>query len=64
MVGGAAALIVILVVGGTVALNTVRGSHGPQKVVESYLTALVAGDAGTAMEMGALAVFPRRSACC
>jgi len=52
MVGGAVALVALLVVGGVVAVNVIRDSHGPQKTVESYLAALVAGDAGKAMEIG------------
>jgi hypothetical protein len=49
--GGAAGLVVLLVVGGVVAVNVIRGSHGPDQAVESYLSALVAGDAQKAVDI-------------
>lgn len=52
VMGGAAGLVLVLVVGGVIAVNVVRGAHGPDKVVSAYLDALVAGDAQKALEIG------------
>ena len=52
IVGGAAGLVALLVVGGLVAANVIRGTHGPEVVVAQYLDALVAGNAAKALELG------------
>lgn len=52
LVGGAIALVAVLAIGATVAVNVVRGSHGPDKAVSGFLDAVVAGDAARAMEIG------------
>ncbi|MHA7304389.1 zinc ribbon domain-containing protein [Arthrobacter sp. TMN-49] len=49
--GGAVALVAVLVGGGAIAVNTVRGANGPDKVIDAYLQALVSGDAERALEI-------------
>lgn len=53
---GAAGLVVVLAVGGSIAVGVVKGANGPEAVVEDYLEALVAGDAVRAMEISQASV--------
>ncbi len=53
---GAAGLVVLLAVGGSIAVGVVKGANGPEAVVEDYLEALVAGDAVRAMEISQASV--------
>ncbi len=46
---GAAGLVVVLVVGGFIAVDVIKGNNGPDKAVASYLQALQNGEASKAM---------------
>ncbi len=48
---GSAGLVVVLVVGGVIALNVIKGNNGPDKAVGSYLQALQNGEASKAMAL-------------
>ena len=48
---GSAGLVVVLVVGGVIALNVIKGNNGPDKTVGSYLQALQNGEASKAMAL-------------
>lgn len=48
---GSAGLVVVLVVGGVIALNVIKGNNGPDKAVSSYLQALENGEAYKAMSL-------------
>lgn len=48
---GAAGLVVVLAVGGVIALNVIKGNNGPDKAVISYLQALQNGEASKAMAL-------------
>ncbi|WP_457950787.1 YrzE family protein [Pseudarthrobacter sp. alpha12b] len=48
---GSAGLVVVLVVGGVIALNVIKGNNGPDKTVSSYLQALQNGEASKAMAL-------------
>ena len=51
IIGGAVGLVIILIGGGAIAVSTVRGANGPDKVVQDYLGALVDGNAERALEI-------------
>lgn len=51
LAGGAVGLIVVLVGGGAITVNAVRGANGPDKIVQGYLGALVDGNAEQALEI-------------
>ncbi|MDQ0824805.1 hypothetical protein QFZ60_000978 [Arthrobacter sp. B2I5] len=48
---GSAGLVVVMVVGGVIALNIIKGNNGPDKAVSSYLQALQNGEASKAMAL-------------
>lgn len=48
---GSAGLVVVLVVGGVIAVNIIKGNNGPDKAVNSYLQALQNGEASKAMAL-------------
>lgn len=48
---GSAGLVVVLVVGGVIAVNIIKGNKGPDKAVSSYLQALQSGEASKAMAL-------------
>jgi hypothetical protein len=48
---GSAGLVVVLVVGGVIAVNIIKGNNGPDKAVRSYLQALQNGEASKAMAL-------------
>jgi hypothetical protein len=48
---GSAGLVVVLLVGGVIALNVIKGNNGPDKAVSSYLQALQNGEASKAMDL-------------
>lgn len=48
---GSAGLVVVLVVGGVIAVNIIKGNNGPDKAVNSYLQALQNGEASKAMDL-------------
>lgn len=52
--GGAALLAAILVTGGLVTVNVIRGSHGADKAVSAAFDALMAGDADKVMALSSL----------
>ncbi|GAB3275595.1 hypothetical protein GCM10027449_14500 [Sinomonas notoginsengisoli] len=51
LIGGACAAVVVLIVGGFLAVNVIKGANGPDKVVHSYLQALQDGDARKALDI-------------
>lgn len=48
---GSAGVVVVLVVGGVIALNVIKGNNGPDRAVSSYLQALQNGEASKAMAL-------------
>jgi hypothetical protein len=51
LVLGSIGLVVVLVVGGVIAVNIIKGGNGPDKAVNSYLQALQNGEASKAMAL-------------